>query len=251
MDRISVIIPVYNGEKFIKASALEIMSQSYEGELELILINDGSSDGTHVVLEDLKKESFGSNRSLKVVERENKGICVTRNEGLELATGDYVMFMDQDDHIKADCVEVLYDAAKEKDADLVIGGYDLVDEEGKLLKEYTLEEDNPWSKYWIPTPWGRLYKKCVIDDNVIRFMITKISEDFYFNYVFMSYAKKVCPISYRGYEWVLRKSSESHEHMSQYSEDRNPIIMLSQLLKDIQLVGHMTLSYTTSNPLAL
>ncbi len=232
MDKVSVIIPVYNGQEYIANSIEDVIYQTFRGEIEIILVDDGSLDKSAQILDDYSKRQY-KNRQIIVIHQDNQGICYARNTGIDKASGKFIMFMDQDDYILPDCVEVLYKNIIKKEADLVIGGYDLVNEHGELLKKYTLQEGNPWSKYWIPTPWGRIYRKSVIDENNIRFMITKISEDFYFNYVFISYAKKICPISYRGYRWVLRSESESHSNMSRYSEERNILTMLNQLKKDI------------------
>ena len=231
MDKVTIIMPVYNGEKFLKDSVGTIFGQTY-GNIELIAIDDGSRDHSFELLETLRDQA-PSNISMNIRRQENSGICRTRNAALELADGKYICFMDQDDFLNADCIEKLVGTMEARQADLVIGGYDLVDENRKILDQWTLNEDLPWCKFRISAPWGRMFRKDIIDRHHIRFMVTKISEDFYFNLVYMSYCSNIAVTSYRGYQWRYSAQSESHANMSVPSKDRDPLIMMSRVLHDM------------------
>ena len=230
----TIIIPVYNGEQFLARSVRDIFRQTYE-DIELITIDDGSADGSLKLLNKLAASAPAHNISMRVFTQPNAGICATRNRGLDLATGDYILFMDQDDRMKKDCVESLVTTLEQEKADMVIGGHLLVDEkDGRILEKWQYDTGTPWHKYRNSAPWGRIYRREIIEQNKLRFMQTRISEDFYFNVVYMSCCAKVHVTPYIGYGWTYRASSESHHNMSRYALDRNPLPMLSQTLQDMK-----------------
>lgn len=231
MSIVTVIMPVYNGERYIEESIKSVFEQTYD-DIELLVINDGSNDNSSEVLNYLL-ENKKSSVNMRIIEQDNQGICKTRNKALDIATGDFIMFMDQDDFMRPDCVERLYKEIETQNADLVIGGFDLIDDKHNILEKWTLNPDLPWSKFRITAPWGRIFRKSVIDKYNIRFMITKISEDFYFNMLYMSYCDKIVVTDYRGYCWLYNEKSESHANMSRLEDDRNPIIMLEKLHNDM------------------
>lgn len=226
---ISIIIPIYNGEKYIRHIYSNIMNQTYR-PIELILVNDGSTDCSKKLLDDiLKMHDYKTLVHVKVFHKENGGIASARNVGLAEALGKYVMFMDQDDWIKDDCVETLADTAFSHNADIVIGGFNKINNEGKIEETWSLNPHLSWSKLRITAPWGRLFKKEIIDKKRISFFDTKISEDLYFNMLFFSYAGSVEVVHYVGYNWRQDRDSESHRNWSKMSDDRNPLKMLTEL----------------------
>lgn len=228
-DLISIIIPIYNGEKYIRHIYSNIMHQTYR-PIELILVNDGSTDQSRNLLDDiLKKHDHDTLVRIKVLHKENGGIASARNIGLVEAIGKYVMFMDQDDWMEDDCVGTLADIASIHDADIVIGGFNKVNNEKKIEEIWSLNPQLSWSKFRITAPWGRLYKKAIIDKKKISFFNTKISEDLCFNILFLSYADKVEIVHYVGYNWWQNRNSESHSNWSRMSDDRNPVKVLIEL----------------------
>ncbi len=225
---VSVIMPIYNGEKYISESIKSVIKQSYK-ELELILINDGSSDESESVVFKIISENY--NRKIRYIKQENRGIAEARNQGIKEAEGEYVCFIDQDDQMETDCLEKLMQEALESNADVVIGGVNKISSVGKIIDHWSLDDKLSWSKFRITAPWGRVFKKSLIDEEGLSFFNTKISEDLYFNILFMSYAKRVKVISYVGYNWVQNQNSESHENWSKLSDERNPLPMLDVLHK--------------------
>jgi glycosyltransferase involved in cell wall biosynthesis len=270
IDMISIIIPVYNGAKVLKRSVGSVYRQTYEN-IELILINDGSTDESLQVLEKLAGKA-PENVHVVILDQKNHGICIARNHGIDHAHGKYIMFMDQDDRMHPDCIERLVCASKPEPmdtacqcrdikedrtastnetigdsayanaedkqdiryADMVIGGFDLKDvTTGKIKECWTLDPDHYFDMFRITAPWGRLFRKSIIDKYNLRFMVTKISEDLYFNYVYLSYCRNVMVLPYRGYVWYVSPASESHANMSRYSEDRDVLKVLDKMLADM------------------
>ena len=228
----TIIVPVYNGSQYLDQSVRSVFRQTYDS-IELITVNDGSKDDSLQVLERLQAECPPT-VEMRIISQDNAGICAARNRALDSATGDYVLFMDQDDRMKKTCVKTLVETLEQKNADMVIGGYALVDEGGKILDKWKLDSDTPWCKYRISAPWGRIFRRDIIEENHVRFMITKISEDFYFNLVYMSCCKNIYVTPYIGYAWTYRAESESHRNMSVMNPDRNPLKMMSQAISDMR-----------------
>ncbi len=228
MRLISVIIPVYNGGKYLNKGLKTILNQSFR-DIEVIVVNDGSTDDTDEIISNLLERYRDSEIKIKYVMQANSGIAAARNKGLESASGDGIMFMDQDDWLEKDCVENLVRQMEETGADVVIGGFRLVDEKGRVEEERELREDSAWSRYRITAPWGRLFRKRTIDKYHIRFMETKINEDLYFNLLFFSYADKIKVTAYIGYNWFHNVLSESRTRWNIVSADRNPLVMLDEL----------------------
>lgn len=114
MDKISILIPVYNVEDYIEDCLNSIVNQTYKN-IEIIIIDDGSTDNS---CEIIKKFSNSDDR-IKVISRKNKGVYKTRRELVEMSTSNYVMFVDPDDWIDVDTVEKLYNKVKEYDCDIV------------------------------------------------------------------------------------------------------------------------------------
>ena len=186
MDKISIIIPVYNVENYIDDMLSSVCGQTYS-ELEILLIDDGSKDKS---LEYCNKWQEKDTRVV-VVHQENAGVATARNKGLELATGKYVMFMDSDDWIEKNMIEVLYREAEKNNADAACcilqenAEDDKVDKsvvyadfDGKII----LGENQTDSGLLLLNVWGpvcKLYRKDVIGE--CRFEDYKVAEDLLFN----------------------------------------------------------------------
>lgn len=209
MKKVSVIIPMYNAERWVTDGVLpDVCGQTYRN-IQVIVINDGSGDNTKEVLEH-KIEQEKQDIEYKVIHQENAGIANTRNRALEQADGEYILFLDQDDHIPEDYVQTYVDAIEQNGSDIVIGGYKTVDEEGKLIKEYHFDANDSWSKFKFITPWGRIYRRNFIEENQLKFLNYPIGEDIYFNLCAYSRTERIAFIDYTGYEWVQNSASFSH-----------------------------------------
>lgn len=153
----SIIVPIYNEEENIKRCIDSLINQTYEN-LEIILLNDGSTDNTKDIIDSYK------DKRIKKVHKTNSGIGDTRNKGIEMSTGDYIMFVDSDDFIELDCVETLVKKLEKDKVDLVISNY-FLDTKSKtyeikfpnLGKTSLKEEPDMLSKINL-APWNKIYK---------------------------------------------------------------------------------------------
>ena len=163
---ISVIVPVYMVEKYLPQCIESIQKQTYR-ELEIILVNDGSTDGSPQICDWYAQGDL----RIKVIHQKNKGLSGARNAGLEIATGEYIGFVDSDDYIKENMYEALYQALLREKADMAICSYEKVSEEGErientspikdeVLSGYDILKKLPECKGWYyVTMWNRLYKR--------------------------------------------------------------------------------------------
>ncbi len=116
MNKVSVIVPVYNSERYMAECIESILNQTYS-DLELILIDDGSADRSGTICDGYQKDS-----RVRILHRGNQGVSRTRNEGISLARGEYLLFVDSDDTIESDMVESMVSVAEKTDADVVFCG---------------------------------------------------------------------------------------------------------------------------------
>ena len=131
-ELVSIIVPVYNVEFYIKKCVKSVLSQTYPC-FELILIDDGSTDKSGVYCDELAK----TDQRVKVLHKKNGGQAEARNIGLDCARGEFIFFLDADDWIEPEAIKTLIDKQREKGADMVCGGYRLVDEGGRTVGEGT------------------------------------------------------------------------------------------------------------------
>lgn len=119
MSKVSIIIPVYNVEKYVGRCLESVMSQENIDDLEIIVIDDGSTDNSGRICDDFAKK----NLKFRVIHKSNQGISNARNLGLEIAKGEYIMFLDSDDYLEKGIVKNLLDEAIQKNADIVGGAW--------------------------------------------------------------------------------------------------------------------------------
>ena len=201
---VTVIIPAYNAEKYIGKCIESVLGQSWQN-FEILVIDDGSTDGTGKVVKDYVKQDA----RVKYVKQKNMGVAKTRNKGVKMAEGEFVAFIDNDDYIDKDYLEKLRPREGEE---VVISGFKRPDENGKIVSEMRLK-NTEWSRFMNPTPWAKMYRKDFILKNEIEFLDNNIGEDIYFNLVAMLLAKEVRIIDYVGYNWFYnRKSVSSTAH---------------------------------------
>ena len=204
---ISVIVPIYNAENSIKKCVESILNQTKK-ELEIILINDGSTDNTEEVIRSFK------DKRIKYYKNENKGIGKTRNFGIDKATGEYIMFLDSDDYMPKDECELLYNKCIKEGLDICICDfyrvYDGRKEETKLpdFKASSLKE-NPDIITEYLNPWGKLFKRELIVKNKIRFVENLKYEDAPFVIETLCSAKKIGKVNKPLHCYVIHNNSET------------------------------------------
>lgn len=137
MPEISIIIPVYNAEKYLNMTLNSVLRQTFV-DFEVICINDGSTDASWKILQEFSKKD---NR-IKIYTQENSGGSIARNNGLEKARGKYIAFLDNDDIYHPQYLEILYKNIKDTDADVSCCSYIRFEGDNDYIFENKLEKDN-------------------------------------------------------------------------------------------------------------
>lgn len=222
MQKVSIIVPIYNSENKIWKCVDSLINQTYSN-IEIILINDGSTDDTLNKIHKYKKD----NRII-IIDKKNEGVAKTRNLGINLATGSYVMFVDNDDFLEYNYVKKYIENIK--DNDILIGGYERVTDSKVIYKQKVFQTE--WMKYIVMAPWAKLYKKQFILENNGEFLDYKIGEDVYFNLLLLSKNPKISYIDYQGYKWFFNEKSISNTSQKGLNVD---IIYLLEKLKGLDV----------------
>ena len=222
---ISVIIPVYNAQDGIKRCVDSLLKQSFKN-FEIILLNDGSKDNSLNILKEYElKYSF-----VRVIDKQNEGVAVTRNKGLLLAEGDYTMFMDNDDFVDSDYLETFYQAIHEKKLDLVIGGYKRVNQDNQIIFSQDIQQSE-WSKYIIMAPWAKIYRTEFLKTNNLEFFDYGIGEDIIFNLAAYKITDKIGLLDYKGYNWYYNNQSVSNTSQRGFSPKIDILVLFSKILE--------------------
>ena len=190
---ISVIIPIYNVERFLQQCLESVIAQTY-ASLEILLINDGSNDGSVIIAQHFAQQDA----RIRLVHQGNKGLSAARNTGIDHAQGDYIAFVDSDDWLEHDYFEKLMTNALATQADISSVSYYRFNDQSKEFIWYTLR-DNSVIEFFTPeeamnayydiiynrttsfvVAWGKIYRRYLFDD--IRFPVGKYCEDDFTTY---------------------------------------------------------------------
>lgn len=179
-EKVSVIVPVYKVEKYLDRCVQSIINQTYKN-LEIILVDDGSPDNCPKMCDDYSKKD---NRII-VIHKQNGGLSDARNFGLDIATGDYITFVDSDDFLSINFIEKLVELSKKYNAEIVSCGIqrfkDRLIENNEEIKINTYTKNDAiinsfkTNFYEFVVAWGKLYKKEIFND--LRYPVGKIHED--------------------------------------------------------------------------
>lgn len=131
MQLISILVPVYNVEKYLPQCLESIIKQTYK-DLEIILVDDGSTDKSGEICDEYAQKDL----RIRVIHQQNKGRSMARNTGIKASTGEYVLFVDSDDWIEKDMVEYLFEIVKNTGAQIALCGYNNIDEKGQTKVTY-------------------------------------------------------------------------------------------------------------------
>ena len=137
-DKISVVLPIYNVEKYLNRCLKSVVNQTYKN-IEIILVDDGSTDQCPELCEEWSRKD----KRIKVIHKENAGLGMARNTGIENATGKYICFFDSDDFISLNAIETLYDVAVLSNADAVLFGFNKVDFKGNVYQSVVPKGEKP------------------------------------------------------------------------------------------------------------
>ena len=208
---ISVIVPVYNVERYLKRCVDSIINQTYS-DLEIILVDDGSTDSSGYLCDEIKK----TNTRIKVIHKANGGLSSARNAGLEIATGSYIGFVDSDDWIATDMYESLIVAIKETESDVAITGINRIYDNGYCKKQFIKEKTEIYQgadiieeylkqNSFSTAAWDKLYKKKLFEKR--RFPEGKLYEDAPIIYDILKNVTNICCIGKPHYYYFQRSDS--------------------------------------------
>lgn len=213
--KVSVVMPVYNVEKFVDKAINSVLKQTYEN-FELILVNDKSTDKS---LEILKKYEKVDSR-IKVVDKPvNEGLGYARNSGMEVATGDYIYFIDSDDYIESTLLEECVNSVEKNQSDVVIFGYSEDQEKdgittsveefkpGDLIaegQEFKEEFCSLYEKTIIHSTCNKFYKLDLLRNHNLKFLKVSMCEDIFFNLQFFKIVGRVTIINNVFYHYMKR-----------------------------------------------
>ena len=207
MADISIIVPIYNAEKYLNKCIDSLVNQTKK-ELEFILVNDGSTDSSEDIIKSYK------DKRIKYFKNKNQGIGKTRNFGIDKATGKYLMFLDSDDYLDINACEKLYNKAIKEKSDLVVFDFYRVEE---TLKEVTINNFKSSSLKENPNllldinlgPCNKLIKRELIDKNNTRFNEELKYEDTPFVTEIIKNANKISKLNEYLHYYVIHSNSET------------------------------------------
>lgn len=176
MPLISLVVPVYNCEKYVGECIESILSQDYSN-IELILVNDGSKDNSKNIIEDYSKKD----KRIKIINQENSGVSSARNNGMKISKGKYIGFIDADDYVEKDYVSYYYKIIKKNNAEIALTPMPRKFNEENKRKEHNYDKDfvEVWTGakaaenmlYYnvVIAPWNKIISKELIENNNIKF----------------------------------------------------------------------------------
>lgn len=198
MVKISVVIPIYNMEQYIDNGIKQILKEDLT-DVEIILVNDGSSDRSGEICDSYLKKS----NKIRVIHKKNGGAGSARNSGIDNANGKYIMFLDIDDIVEKDIFKKMYEEIESSKVDLVICNHNIIKENEIVKNAKNIESTyivegvescrksyvNLLQKSLIQTPWDKIYKLDLIRKNNIRFTDLRRCQDAVFNCNYFNYVK--------------------------------------------------------------
>ena len=248
--KVSVIVPVFNVEAYLNESLDSILNQTLN-DIEIICINDGSTDNSLNILETYAKKD----KRIKIISKKNEGQGVARNVGLDDAQGEYISFVDSDDFIKKDMLEKLYNKAENNNLDLVMCKVSSFDNETHEVNDnlwyYSLKcfdgfkkevfnnlDTKKFTDSISVTPYNKLYKRSFIEKNNIRFPDKYIFEDEVFFYNVYLKAKRISLVDENLYYYrTNRKGSTVSKSLD---NDYTDVIYIFRLIRDLLVeIGYL------------
>ena len=213
-DLISIIVPVYNVEIYLKKCIDSIINQTYKN-LEIIIIDDGSNDNSGRICD----EYLELDGRIRVFHKSNGGLSSARNYGIDKAKGEYICFIDSDDYIQCDMIEKLYNACNNNNAQIACCGMIIEKDNNESKKincknEFCINSKEALKRMLLldeieVSACDKLYKTELFND--VRYPIGKYYEDMATTYKLLIQAKNVVHINYAGYHYIIRQGSITND----------------------------------------
>lgn len=237
MYKISVIMPIYNAENDLPRSISSIINQTMDfKDIELILVDDNSRDGSKRIMEDYASKY--SNIKCVFLEENHGGPSIPRNVGIKESSADYIMFIDNDDEYDSQICEIFYNKINQYDVDCVncnvreISVSETVNHPFEGVFEEIFWEDDAVMEFQSYVIWNKIYKKDIILENNIKFPNYR-NEDWYFSFMYYVHCKSLIYLSnYYGYYYLL--NSDSLSKGSDYNQLYGVLEMSTNLCKELR-----------------
>lgn len=243
--KVTLAMPVYNVAPYIKDSLLSALNQNFDG-LEILLLDDKGNDGSLDIVKEILR-THPQKENVRIIDQKiNQGPGLARNRAIEEARGEYILFMDSDDRLSADCVRTLYQKAMEyPQADIIAGNtvyitpsgeksypfhkrqFSVLDSPEKVMNFYV----NPDTLMGLAT-WNKLFKISFLNDFHIRNKEHRILEDRYFFIQECMNARFVVALEEITYYYLIREGSTSNSDAERYSITRSLLLQRTELITD-------------------
>lgn len=229
-NMVSVIVPVYNAEKFLDKCIGSVLGQTYK-KIELLLVDDGSKDDSKKICE----RYISKDRRVKIIFQENRGPAAARNTGIKHAKGELVFFLDADDFIEKNTLEILLEKYNQSQPDLVMSNFNKLENNGEIKKQsvvFSLDEGPfehhikelsktdivEYVRHFLKHPsnhlvsycWARLYKLSIIKENsIFANENMRLFEDFVFNLEYLKHTNKIVFVNENLYTYTMHDNHVS------------------------------------------
>lgn len=240
--KISVIVPIYNVEKYLKECLDSVVNQNLK-EVEIILVDDGSTDKSKEIISEYESKFPNIVR----IELRNKGVSVARNIGLKKATGKYVLYLDSDDFLEEGCLNILYKTAEEEKSSIIIFGHKEIYDTGISTKVSVVSIEVDDKKIYrgievadmvlnckfLGTAWNKLFNREVLIKNNFMFEPDRYVQDWYPIFVQISKEERISFINKPLYNYRIRENSittkKTIKSIDDYSHAASQIVEYSQV----------------------
>ena len=236
-EKISIVTPIYNAEGYLRRCIESQIMQTYQN-IEIILIDDGSTDNSGMICDNFAK----NDNRIRVIHKKNQGVSIARNEGIKLATGDWILFVDSDDFLEKNACEKFIEISKKynQELELIVASSNLIKGEqktnsiAKFKKEALLNEiekkkminnifinvDEDFS--YVGAPWAKLYRLTFLKKYSLNFRPKlQLGEDLNFNFKAMYLANKIVFSPQIVYNYTISQFSISNKYMENMVEQFN------------------------------
>lgn len=251
--KVSIILPIYNQEKYLEKALASLQKQTLQ-DIEIICVNDGSKDNSLNIL----KRYAQQDHRIRIIDQNNQGCGQARNNGLKVAQGEFIAFLDPDDWIEPNALELLYTQSKKQNCEMMVFNFNKINEAGEVIQNFNLKKrlqrfyniNENENFHWrdikpkvlgglYPVAWNKFYKRNLIVDNQIHFANSNLAEDNAFVFGATLSSEKIGYLDKCLYHYLIHEKSAIRT-----KSDRNFCIFRSidsvkQLLKKLNLTEEL------------
>ena len=255
--KVSVIVPVYNVEDYLERCLNSLVRQTLK-EIEIIVVNDGSPDGSQEIVDRFKEKYPDKIVSIIL---ENQGVSNARNVGMEHATGEFIGFVDSDDYVDETMYEKMYEKAKKEDSQIVASGFTKLYVASSMdfqlgdmeLYGKSLRENPKILVSGVPYIWNKIFSRELIIKHNLKFQKFRIFEDLLFTYECFLYANRISKYDRPLYYYRARRTGSATNHFSENFFDIFKV--MEKYIESCKAVGQYEqlkecIVYTALNPVS-